>query len=45
VINTSTTIITFRMVFQILLQFKLDELILAMETANKALLDLEGLDD
>ena len=54
VINTSTTIITFLMVFLIqntqnrdsqALQIKLDELIRAHKPAHNALLDLEELDD
>ena len=54
VINTSTTIITFLMVFIIqntqnrdsaATQLKLDEIIRSIELANNALLNMEQLDD
>jgi low affinity Fe/Cu permease len=54
VINTSTTIVTFLMVFLIqhsenknskALQLKLDELIAATEKASNRLIDIEDLDD
>jgi low affinity Fe/Cu permease len=54
VINTSTTIITFLMVFLIqntqnrdteALQIKLDELLRAVDSAHNSMIDLEELDD
>jgi low affinity Fe/Cu permease len=54
IINTGTTIVTFRMVFLIqntqnrdseAMHVKMDELIRALEGAHNALLDLEELDD
>jgi low affinity Fe/Cu permease len=54
VINTGTTIVTFLMVFLIqntqnrdseAIHIKLDELIRAMDKANKSLLDIEELDE
>jgi low affinity Fe/Cu permease len=54
IINTSTTIVTFLMVFLIqntqnrdgeAMQIKLDELIRAVKEANNAMIDLEQLDE